>query len=128
MIPHPYVYRPQLEATRVAASHHRSGSHQAETSCMTHDAKAIDATVAKMQQNLDRDYPQLEWRVRFSPPSSAAQAAEAWVFVHARTRDFQYRCRVGRPWSAVAASPTLARIVADLAAEAERALAQLAAP
>ena len=95
---------------------------------MTHNEKAIAATVATMQQILERDYLHLEWRVRFSPPSSAAQAGEVWVFVHARTRDFQYRCRVGRPWSAVAASPTLARIVADLAAEAERALAQLAAP
>ena len=95
---------------------------------MTHNEQAINATIATMQQILERDYPHREWRVRCTPASSAAQAAEAWVVVHARTRDFQYRCRVGRPWTVVAASPTLERLVAELAAEAERALAQLAAP
>ena len=95
---------------------------------MTHDAKAIDATVAKMQQILERDYPHLEWRVRFTPAAPAEHPANPWVVVHARTRDFQYHCRVGRSWTLVAASPTLERLVAELAAEAERALAQLAAP
>ena len=95
---------------------------------MIHDEHVSDATVATMQQILERDYPHLEWRVRCSPPSGAVRAEDAWVVVHARTRDFQYRCRVGRSWTRVAASPTLESLVAELAAEAQRSLAQLAAP
>ena len=89
--------------------------------------QAIDATVATIQQILERDYPHLEWRVRFTPAAPAEHDADPWVVVHARTRDFQYRCRVGRPWTLVAASPTLESLVAELAAEAQRTLAQLAA-
>ena len=94
---------------------------------MIHNEHVIDATIATMQQMLDRDYPHLEWRVRVTPAPPAEQQSAPWVVVHARTRDFQYRCRVARPWTVVAASPTLERIVAELAAEAERTLAQLGA-
>ena len=95
---------------------------------MTYNENVIDATIATMQQILERNYPHREWRVRVSPAPPADHHADPWVVVLARTRDFQYRCRATRPWTLVAASPTLEIIVAELAAEAERALAQLAAP
>ncbi len=90
--------------------------------------KDIEAMVAQMQQLLERDYARLEWRVRVGPVPRPAESHDPWVFVHARTRDFQYRCRVGRPWTAIAASPTLGELATELAAEAERLLAQQAAP
>ena len=90
--------------------------------------KDIEATVVQLQQLLERDYARLEWRVLVGSSPSPADSHDPWVFVHARTRDFQYRCRVGRPWTAIAASPTLEGLVTDLAAEAERLLAQQAAP
>ena len=90
--------------------------------------KDIEAMVAQLQQWLERDYARLEWRVLVGPSPSPAESHDPWVFVHARTRAFQYRCRVGRPWTAIAASPTLGGLVTELAAEAERLLAQQAAP
>ena len=73
--------------------------------------KDIEATVAQLQQWLERDYARLEWRVLVGSSPSPAESHDPWVFVHARTRDFQYRCRVGRPWTAIAASPTLGALV-----------------
>ncbi len=86
--------------------------------------KNIDATVAQMQQLLEQEYARLEWRVLLSPAPPDGTANEPWVFVHARTRDFRYRCRVGRPWTTVVAVPTLRLLVAELAAEAEQRLAE----
>ena len=83
----------------------------------------IDVTVAQMQQLLEREYAKLEWRVLVSPTRPDGTANEPWVFVHARTRDFRYRCRVGRPWALVQGARSLRRLVADLAAEAEQRLA-----
>ena len=88
--------------------------------------KGIAAKVAQMQQALDREYARLEWRVLVGPPPTG-EAHDPWVFVHARTRDFRYRCRVGRPWTVVMAAPTLRLLVAELAAEAEQQLAEQAA-
>jgi hypothetical protein len=85
--------------------------------------KHIDATVAQMQQLLEQEYARLEWRVLLSPAPPDGTANEPWVFVHARTRDFRYRCRVGRPWALVQGARSLRRLVADLAAEAEQRLA-----
>ncbi len=86
--------------------------------------KAIETTLARLQQLLERDYPHLEWRVRFAPAPTGQPAAAATVAVSARTRDFRSRHRLERPWAAVAASPTLEALVAEIAAEAERVLAQ----
>ena len=88
---------------------------------------AIATSLAQIQQLLERDYPHLEWRVLFNPAPAEQTATEPWLFVHARTRDFRTRCRVGRPWTVVAASPTLRMLVAELAAEAEQALVQASA-
>ena len=93
---------------------------------MGHKPKTIDATVAQMQQILDRNYAHLEWRVLAGPAPDGAGSTEPWVFVHVRTRDFRYRHRVGRRWSVIRHSPTLALMVAELATEAEHGLAQLA--
>ncbi len=89
--------------------------------------KDIETTVAQMQQWLERDYARLEWRVLVSPTPADRTANEPWVFVHARTRDFRFRCRVGRPWTTVMAAPALTLLVAELAAEAEQQLAEQAA-
>ena len=86
---------------------------------------AIDTAIATLQQILDRDYVHLEWRVLATPPVNAGSDDESIVYVHARTRDFRYRCYVAPPWTTVAA-PTLRLFVADVAAEAERALAEKA--
>ena len=90
---------------------------------MSTTQKTIDATVATMQAILDREYPHLEWRVlvRQEPPETPGSAP--WLYVHARTRDFRTRSRVGRPWTIVAATSNLQLLVAELAAEAEQALA-----
>ena len=90
-------------------------------------SKGIETTVAQMQQLLERDYPRLEWRVLVGPSPNPEEPTDPWVFVHARTRDFRYRCRVGRPWTTVMAAPTLRLLVAELAAEAEQHLAEQAA-
>ncbi len=92
---------------------------------MPNTQKTIDATVSKLQAILDRDYPHLEWRVlvRQEPPETPGGAP--WLYVHARTRDFRTRSRVGRPWAIVSTSPALRLLVAELAAEAEAALAQV---
>ena len=79
-----------------------------------------------MQQLLERDYARLEWRVLVGPSPSQGEAQDPWVFVHARTRDFRFRCRVGRPWTTVMAAPALTLLVAELAAEAEQRLAEQA--
>ncbi len=88
--------------------------------------KQRDASIAHIQRILDRDYGGLEWRVLRSPPPGVADPSEPAVAVYARTRDFRYRCRVDRPWSAVATAPTLELFVAGIAAEAEQRLAELA--
>ncbi len=80
-----------------------------------------------MQQVLDREYGHLEWRVLVQPAPDAAPSAEPWIFVHARTRDFRYGCRIGRSRTAVGAAPTLQLLVADLVAEVEQRLAHRAA-
>ena len=85
--------------------------------------KDIETAVAQMQQVLEREYSRLEWRVMVSPTPPDGTANEPWVFVHARTRDFRYRCRVGRPWALVQGARSLRRLVADLAAQAEQRLA-----
>ncbi len=87
---------------------------------------AIDTAIATLQQILDHDYVHLDWRVLASPPVDTGSEDESVVYVHARTRDFRYRCQVARPWTTVAAAPTLRLFVADVAAEAERALAEQA--
>ena len=87
--------------------------------CMTD--KAMDATAAQLQQLLEHAYAHLEWRVRVNPPPRGA-AHEAEIVVHARTRDFRYRCRVSRPWARVQGTRSLRRLVSDVAAEAEQLL------
>ncbi len=91
---------------------------------MPNTQKTIDATIARMQDMLDREFPHLEWRVLFRQEPPETPGGEPWLYVHARTRDFRTRCWVGRPWTVVAASPTLRELVAELAAEAEQTLAQ----
>ena len=86
----------------------------------------MNAMVAQLQQMLEREYPQREWRVLAGAPPAAGEADEPWVFVHGRTRDFRYRCRVGRPWVAVRRARSLRLLVAELAAEAEQHLADQA--
>ena len=85
--------------------------------------KPIDATVAKMQAILEREYPRLEWRVLVRPEPPETPGGAPWLYVHARTRDFRTRCRVGRPWTVVTATSSLHLLVAELATEAEQALA-----
>ena len=87
----------------------------------------IDTAVAQLQQVLDRDYAHHEWRVLVGSTPTTGEADEPWVFVHGRTRDFRYRCRVGRPWSVVQGIGSLRQLVAELAAEAEQRLADQAA-
>ena len=87
---------------------------------------AIDTAITTLQQILDRDYVHLEWRVLATPPVDTGSEDESVVYVHARTRDFRFRCRVARPWSIVLSIPTLRLLVADVAAEAERTLAEQA--
>ncbi len=82
--------------------------------------------VERMQQVLERDYA-YEWRVLVQAEPDAGASAEPWLFVHARTRDFRYGCRIGRSRMAVLQAPTLRFLVADLAAEVERRLADRAA-
>ena len=82
--------------------------------CMTDKDK--DATAAQLQQWLEQAYAHREWHVRVNPPPrGAAHAAE--IVVHARTRDFCYRCRVNRPWARVQGTRSLRHLVADVAAE-----------
>ena len=90
---------------------------------MPNTQKTIDATVATLQAILDREYPHLEWRVLVRPEPPATPGGAPWLYVHARTRDFRTRCRVGRPWTVVTATSNLHLLVAALAAEAEQALA-----
>jgi hypothetical protein len=59
--------------------------------------------------------------------AGAEAAAKPWLFVHARTRDFRYGCRIGRSQTAVLQAPTLRFLIADLVAEVERRLADRAA-
>lgn len=87
---------------------------------------AIDTAIATLQQILDRDYVHLEWRVLAYHPVDTGSEDDSVVYVHARTRDFRYRCRIARPWTTMAAAPTLRLVVADVAAEAERTLADQA--
>ena len=84
--------------------------------------KAINTTLAKIQQLLERDYPHLEWRVRFNPATTGRPAGEATIAVSARTRDFRSRHRIEHRWAAVAATPTLEGVVAEIAREAEEVL------
>ncbi len=84
----------------------------------------IDDTVASIQQILDRDYVHRAWRVLASHPVDTESNDESIVYVHARTCDFRYRCRIGRPWTLVAAAATLWHLAAELAAEAEQRLTE----
>ena len=59
--------------------------------------QAIDDTIVSIQQILDRDYANLEWRVLSSQPASSELPDEPFVYVHARTCDFRHRCRIARP-------------------------------
>ena len=78
----------------------------------------LDTLVERMQQVLERDYAYLEWRVLVQAEPNAGGIAEPWLFVHARTRDFRYGCRIGRSRTAVLQASTLRFLVADLVAEA----------
>ena len=84
--------------------------------------KDKDATAAQLQQLLEQAAPHLEWRVRVSSTPRGAAAHEREIVVHARTRDFRYRCRVSRPWARVQGTRSLRRLVSDVAAEAEQLL------
>ena len=81
-----------------------------------------------MQLLLERDYAHLEWRVLASPAPHGKESTEPAIHVHARTRDFRYRCRVSRPWPVVRATRTLHILVAEVAVEAEQLLAAQANP
>ena len=85
----------------------------------------LDTLVKTMQQVMDREYAYLEMRVLVQAEPGAS--AEPWLFVHARTRDFRYGCRIGRPRTAVLQAPTLRFLIADLVVEVERRLAERAA-
>ncbi len=95
---------------------------------MARPTRTIDATAAEIQQVLERDYAHLEWRVLVSPAPHGQVATEPVIHVHARTRDFRYRCRVSRPWPVVRAASTLRLLVAELAGEAEQLLAAQVPP
>ncbi len=95
---------------------------------MARRTRTIDATAAEIQQVLERDYAHLEWRVLVSPALHSTAAPEHQLHVHARTRDFRYRCRVSRPWHVVQATSSLRTLVAELAGEAEQLLAAQSAP
>ncbi len=95
--------------------------------CAHDDLQDVRFFTANERSSRHRDHARLEWRVMVSPTPPDGTAKEPWVFVHARTRDFRYRCRVGRPWTTVMATPTLTLLVAELAAEAEQQLAEQAA-
>ncbi len=87
----------------------------------------LDTLVERMQQVLERDYAHLEWRVLVQAGPEGGSSAEPWFFVHARTRDFRYGCRIGRSRTEVLKAPTLRFLVADLVAEIERRMADRAA-
>ncbi|MDP9309970.1 MAG: hypothetical protein M3R24_03565 [Chloroflexota bacterium] len=87
----------------------------------------LNTIADQMQQVLERDYAYLEWRVLVQAESGIGTTAEPWLFVHARTRDFRYGCRIGRSRTEVLKAPTLRFLVADLVAEVERRLAARAA-
>ena len=103
-------------------------SKRSDNTGMARPTRTIDATAAEMQQVLERDYAQLEWRVLLSPAPRGTAATEHQIHVHARTRDFRYRCRVSRSWPVVQAAPTLRLLVAELAREAEQLLGEQATP
>jgi PhoPQ-activated pathogenicity-related protein len=86
----------------------------------------LNVIAERMQQVLERDYAYLEWRVLMQSEAGAEADAESWLFVHARTRDFRYGCRIGRSRTAVLQAPTLRFLVADLVAEVEGRLADRA--
>jgi hypothetical protein len=86
----------------------------------------LNVIAERMQQVLERDYAYLEWRVLVQAESGAGAFAEPCLFVHARTRDFRYGCRIGRSRTAVLQAPTLRFLVADLVAEVEGRLADRA--
>ena len=62
-----------------------------------------------------------------SPPMNTLSDDDVLIYVHAQIRDFRYRCRGARAWASVAAAPTSRLLVSDVAAEAERTLADQAA-
>ncbi len=74
---------------------------------MARPTRTIDATAAELQQVLERDYAHLEWRVLVSPAPHVTEASEHQIHVHARTRDFRYRCLVSRSWRRVRVARTL---------------------
>ena len=87
----------------------------------------LDTLAERMQQVLDRDDAHLAWRVLVQGDAEAQAAPESWLVVHARTRDFRAGCRIGRSRTAVLRVPTLRFLVAEVAAEVERRLADRAA-
>ena len=95
---------------------------------MARPARTIDGTAAEMQLLLEREYAHLEWRVLVSPAPHGKESTAPAIHMHARTRDFRYRCRVGRPWPVVCSARTLRLLVAELATKAEQLLAAQAAP
>ena len=99
-----------------------------DNTAMARPARTLDATAAEVQLLLERDYAHLEWRVLVSPTPGGKAATEHQIHVHARTRDFRYRCRVSRPWPVVRAASPLRLLVAEVAVEAEQLLAAQAAP
>ena len=78
--------------------------------------QASDNTIASIQQILDRDDTHLAWRVLSSQPATSELQDEPFVYVHARTHDFHYRCRIARLWTTVNTAPTLRLFVAEVAA------------
>lgn len=94
---------------------------------MARRTSTIDAPAVELQQVLVRDDAHLEWRVLVSPALRSTVAPEHQIHVHARTRDFRYRCRVSRPWDVVQATSSFRTLVAELACEAEQLLAAQAA-
>ncbi len=122
-----YLYLRTGKEEKVSASCMRYRMHELPKGRMGMQDTDLDTIVERMQQVLERDYAYLEWRVLVQAEPSAGAAAEPWLFVHARTRDFRYGCRIGRSRTAVLQAPTLRFLVADLVAEVERRLAARAA-
>lgn len=87
----------------------------------------MDALAERMQQVLERDYVHLEWRVLVPAEGGVPSSPASGIVVHARTRDFRYGCRVERPRTMVLQAPTLRFLVAEVVAEVEHRLAELAA-
>jgi len=82
---------------------------------------AINATITLLQQVLDNDYGQFEWRVMLDPD---APASEPTLLIHARTRDFQRRCRLTRQLPHATDQLSLQHVVTGIITEADALLAR----